>query len=245
MKRFLTLCALMIATLTAPLRADPQPVTVFAAASLRGVLEEIAASYGAEVSLSYGGSGTMARQVAAGAPADVVALASVEWMDWLAEQGLPGPGQARTLAGNTLVVVGPRGAEPLAAAEEIAARLGGGGRLAMGQREAVPAGAYARQWLENAGLWDSLEPRLAETDNVRAALALVARGEAPLGVVYATDAGAEPGVAVLWQVPDDMHDPIRYPAAALTPAGADFLDYLGGPGAARVLAAAGFTPDGP
>ncbi len=231
----------LLAALAAPLRADPAPVTVFAAASLRGVLEEIAAGYGAPVTLSYGGSGTMARQVAAGAPADLAILASPEWMNWLVAQAVPSLGPPRMVAGNALVVIGVAGAPDLRDPAELSTRLGQG-RLAMGQRDAVPAGSYARQWLVNAGLWDALEPKLAETDDVRAALALVARGQAPLGVVYATDARADPAVRVVYTVPSQTHDPILYPAAALSPAGEAFLAYLATPEAARAFAARGFTP---
>ncbi|MEX3316920.1 molybdate ABC transporter substrate-binding protein [Sulfitobacter sp. PS-8MA] len=230
---------IFICTLATPLRAGAEPpVTVFAAASLRGVLEEIAAAFPGPLSLAYGGSGTMARQVAAGAPADVVLLASSDWMDWLEGQGrLQGPSQI--FARNRLVLIAPAGAAPLAEAE-IAPRLGDRGRLAMGQRVAVPAGVYARQWLQQAGLWDALQSRLAETDNVRAALALVARGDAPLGVVYASDARAEPQVEVVMEIPDEAHDPITYPAAALTPEGAALVAFLMSDTAQAILADHGF-----
>ena len=142
-----------------------------------------------------------------------------------------------------LVSVAPAGTPDLDGADAAAllARLDGG-RMAIGQTQSVPAGIYGREWLEKAGLWDALMPHLAETDNVRAALALVARGEAPLGVVYATDAAAEPGVRVVYHVPDDMHDPILYPAAALTGAGAAFMAFLQGAEARAVFAAHGFVP---
>ena len=144
-----------------------------------------------------------------------------------------------TLARNALVLIGPSGAAPLAGPEALPERLGEG-RLAMGQRDAVPAGAYAQEWLRSVGLWDQLAPYLAETDNVRAALALVARGETPLGVVYATDAAAEPRVTVVYDIPEDRHAPILYPAATLSPAGAAFLDRLADDAAREVWAAHGF-----
>lgn len=219
--------------------AGAQSVTVFAAASLRGVLEDLVQSFPGEVSLSFGGSGTMARQVGAGAPADVVVLASPLWMDWLVQQNQVSRDAPRVLARNTLVVIGPAGAAPLEDIDALPDRLGDG-RLAMGHRDAVPAGTYAQEWLRAAGLWKGLTQRLAETDNVRTALALVARGEAPLGVVYATDAVAEPRVAVIYDVPDDLHAPILYPGAALTPEGAAFLDHLSGNPARKVWAAHGF-----
>ena len=221
--------------------ASAERVTVFAAASLRGALEEIAQTYPGEVSLSFGGSGTIARQIAAGAPADVVVLANTLWMDWLSTNGAQFIGQPRPIAGNTLALIGPKGAEPMTDLNALPTRLGTG-RLAMGHRDAVPAGTYARQWLEAAGLWDAVKDRLAETDNVRGALAFVARGAAPLGIVYASDAIAEPAVTVLWQAPTSDHDPIIYPAAALTPPGEAFLRKLTSAKAAEIFSAHGFAP---
>ena len=191
-------------------------VSVFAAASLRDALEEIAAAHEREVVTSYGGSGQIARQVAQGAPADVVILANTAWMDWLALNASEGVHNRLDLLKNHLVLVGPEGADPMPEvnAGTLLARLAGG-RLAVGQTQGVPAGIYARQWFENAGFWGALAPHLAETENVRTALALVARGEAPLGVVYATDAQADRDVVTLYDVPDDMHDPILYPVAVV------------------------------
>jgi len=215
------------------------PVTVFAAASLRGVLDDIAAQYDAPVVLSFGGSGAIARQIAAGAPADVVILANRDWMAWLQSRRAVAQGQITTVAQNRLVVIGPADAASITA-QELPARLGDS-RLAMGQRDAVPAGTYAREWLTAAGLWDALKNQLAETDNVRAALALVARGETAFGVVYATDAAAEPEVSVVYEIPQGLHSPIRYPAAALTPDGQRFLDHLAREGAAAVFASYGYA----
>ncbi len=230
---------ILICTIAAPRpAAADRAVTVFAAASLRGALEEIAAAFPAPLSLAYGGSGTMARQVAAGAPADVVLLASSDWMTWLEAQGQL-HATPQIVARNRLALIAPAGAAPLSEAE-IGRRLGGNGRLAMGQREAVPAGAYAMQWMQQASLWDGLQDRLAETDNVRAALALVARGDAPLGVVYASDAQAEPLVEVVYEIPAQAHDPITYPAAALTPEGAALVAFLLTDQAQAILADHGF-----
>jgi molybdate transport system substrate-binding protein len=240
MTRFAALFTLFVSVLS-PAEAQQRTITVFAAASLSGTLDEIAAGFDATVQLSFGGSGTMARQIAAGAPADVVILASPQWMDWLVQQAVLANGPPETVAQNSLVLIGPAGAKPFDSLTDFQSRLGNG-RLAMGQRDAVPAGIYAQQWLRAAGLWTDVETRLAETDNVRAALALVARGEAPLGVVYATDAQAEDRVRILWTIPADQHDPILYPAAAVTPEGAAFLTYLTGPEAAKILARHGFDP---
>lgn len=226
-------------SLMTPAFGTDAPVTVFAAASLRGALDEIANDYPAPLRLSFGGSGTMARQAAAGAPADVVILANQLWADWLITQVVAQ--EAPFVASNALVVIGAANSAPFSDASDLAARLGIS-RLAMGQRDAVPAGRYARQWLENADLWHKVSDKLAETDNVRAALALVARGEVPLGIVYATDAKAEPRVVPVWGIAADQHDPILYPAIALTPAGHDFIAHLTSPTAARIFAAHGFGP---
>lgn len=183
----------------------------------------------------------MARQVAAGAPADLVILAHPVWMDWLVGQGMVPAEASQVIARNKLVVIGSAGTAPLSAPEALLPALGAG-RLAMGQRDGVPAGIYARQWLTFADQWDGVSAQLAETDNVRAALALVARGEAPLGIVYASDAAAEPRVDVVYDIPAYAHDPVTYPAAALTPAGAHLLAYLLSPHAQNHFATHSFTP---
>ena len=232
------LFALILAFLAVPAMAE-RAVTVFAAASMAGPLEEIAEVSGSRVVFAYGGSGAMARQVAAGAPADLVILANPVWMTWLAQQGLDAASNPQIIAGNRLVVIGPKDVAPLTDPAHLVARLEGA-RLGMGQRDAVPAGGYARQWLIHAGIWDNLSGQLAETDNVRAALALVSRGEVPFGVVYRSDALSESLVEVAYLVPDGAHDPIRYPAVALTPQGAAFLADLSDPKAQKIFAAHGF-----
>ena len=234
-------CALLtvLCSLALPLRAEA-PVTVFAAASLRGALEEIAAALPTPLVLAYGGSGTMARQVAAGAPADVVLLANSDWMDWLADQGIAAADEAQIIARNHLVLIAPFGTAPLSQPADLPARLGPTGRLAMGQRDAVPAGSYARDWLTHEGMWEGLQSRLAETDNVRAALVLVARGDTPFGVVYASDAHAEDDVQIVYKVPADTHAPITYPAAALTPEGTALVDFLTTQKAQAILEDHGF-----
>lgn len=226
------------ALLALPARAA-DPVLVVAAASTGEALEALAESYPAQVTFSFAGSGAAARQVAAGLPADVVVLASPQWMDWLTQQGALRTGAAVPLLGNRLAVIAPAGTPPLPGAAALARALGGD-RLAMGQRAAVPAGVYAQQWLQAEGLWPVLKGQLAETDSVRAALALVARGQAPFGVVYATDARASAAVDVVFEVPAAAHDPIRYPAAALSPAGAAFLAHLESAQARAVFARFGF-----
>lgn len=219
--------------------AQSGTVTVFAAASLRGALDEVATDYAANVALSFGGSGTMARQVGAGAPADVIILANPVWMGWLQDKRLIDGTAAVDLLSNSLVLIAPAASTATPDPDNLLAELDGA-RLAMGQRDAVPAGIYAREWLQSTGQWGGLIRHLAETDNVRAALALVARGETPLGIVYRTDALAEDQVRVVYAVPEELHSPITYPAAALTDSGQAFLAYLQTPEAMLVFAKHGF-----
>jgi len=240
----LTIICAMLATV-GPGRADA-PVTIFAAASLGGALEAALDGVETEVRVSYGGSGTMARQVAQGAPADLVILANTDWMDWLESRGLLVADSRRDLLGNRLVLVGPDGAAPLESvdATTLSDRLAGG-RLAVGHTEAVPAGIYAKEWMQAAGLWQALRTQLAETENVRAALALVSRGEVPLGVVYASDAQADPGVTVLAEIDADLHAPIVYPAALVAGRDAEaartVLTHLQGATAAAAFERHGFA----
>ncbi|MEO3415670.1 molybdate ABC transporter substrate-binding protein [Roseovarius sp. CAU 1744] len=224
-----------------------QTVTVFAAASLRDALDDMAQAYPGNLVVSYGGSGQIARQVAQGAPADIVLLANVAWMDWLEDQGLIEADSRSNLLENRLVLAGPEGAARLetVSAQGLLDRLSGG-RLAIGQTQSVPAGIYGRQWLENAGLWPALAPHLAETENVRAALALIARGETPLGVVYATDARADPGVVTLYEVPGKMHDPIYYTVAETKrrndAQASEFIEFIRSNDASMIFAGHGFLP---
>ncbi|MCV6586215.1 MAG: molybdate ABC transporter substrate-binding protein [Marinibacterium sp.] len=242
-----------VLALWAPL-AQAEALTVFAAASLGDLLEDIADDWTAEtgqgVVISPAGSSLIARQVAQGAPADLVILANHDWMDWLQARGAIDSDSRFDWLGNRLVVVAPADAslsdldmgDPQAWQDAL-----GPGRLAMALTTAVPAGIYGRAALTDLGVWPVLAPRLAEADNVRAALAWVAAGAAPLGVVYATDAQAEPRVAVVATLPADSHPPIRYPAALRPDAGQaarDFLTYLQGPDARAHAAAHGFAPAG-
>lgn len=227
-------------------------VTVFAAASLREALEEAVATSGVDAVVSYGGSGALARQIAYGAPADIVILANEFWMDWLSAQGLLAGKEVSELAGNRLVLIGPPGAEALdltvgsaPGADMLRERLQSG-RMAVGAVETVPAGIYAKQWMQSAGLWSDLQAHLAETDSVRAALALVNRDEAPLGVVYASDAHAAPHLPVLYDIPAQMHARISYPIAVLHEGGSQraLFDFLCSPEAQHILAKHGFLPPG-
>lgn len=199
--------------LTVPARAED--VLVFAAASLAGPLDIIARQFeeetGHTVTISYGASSTLARQIEAGAPADVVVLANEAWMDHLDGIGALELGTRHTILNNRLVLIGSSGTEPITLPD--LAEAIGRNRLSLALTEAVPAGIYARAALENLDLWDTLRPNIVEMDNVRAAQQLVAIGAARYGIVYATDAASEPRVQVLAEVPDTLHPPIRYPVA--------------------------------
>ena len=230
------------------LPAQAERVTVFAAASLKTALDEIAADWqaatGDEIAVSYGGSALMERQIIAGAPADIFISAAPDWMDAVEVAGRLAPGTRVDLLGNDLVLIGPAGATDVDLGPDLdLAGLLGGGRLAMGQRDSVPAGQYGMEALQTLGLWTSVEGQLAETDNVRAALALVASGEAPYGITYASDAVAEPRVRVVAVFPEDSHRPITYPAALIpgaTDAAAAFLAALERDEASEVLERNGF-----
>jgi molybdate transport system substrate-binding protein len=229
--------------------AQERPLTIFAAASLKEALDEVAAAYAkgrAKPTLSYAGSNQLARQIEQGAPADVFLSADEDWMDYLASRNLIRTGSRRTLLGNSLVLIGPAGTSSVSIGRNTdLAGLLKGGRLAVPDLMAVPAGRYAKGALESLGLFEQVRSRIAGTENVRVALALVARGEAPFGIVYATDAAAEPKVAVAGAFPRDSHPRIAYPAAITSasshPDAAAFLDFLRGETASRIFQARGFT----
>lgn len=230
--------------------AVPADVTVFAAASLKTALDGIAADWTAQtgtvVTLSYGGTPALAKQIAAGAPADIFLSASTAWMDDLQEKELIQDGSRRDLLGNSLILVATGQAAPVTvdAALDLSGLLDGG-KLSMALVDSVPAGQYGREALESLGLWTKVEASVVQSENVRAALHLVALGEAPLGIVYASDAMAEPDVSVIGTFPADSHEPIVYPGALTTTAGDDaaaFLDHLSDPLAQEVFRSNGFTP---
>ena len=219
-------------------------VLVFAAASLKGPMDQIAAQFD-DVVVSYGGSGTLARQVSLGAPADLVLLANTDWMDVLIEGAHVDNGTVVDFASNRLVLIGPKGATPVALQADALRLALGEGRLAVGLTQAVPAGIYAKAALQSLGLWDAAQDRLAEVDNVRAALALVARGQTPLGIVYRTDTRVSDAVVELAAFPVQSHPPIRYLGALTKTGNADaqaVLDYLNSPEGQAILAEAGFLP---
>ena len=209
--------------------AAAEDVVVFAAASMKTALDEVAAAWQAEtghrVTISYAGSSALAKQIIAGAPADIFISANPGWMDEVARAGLIDADDRRDLLGNRLVLIAHgRGAPPVALGPgtDLDALLGEG-RLSMALVDAVPAGQYGKAALTHLGLWEAAAPLIAQSDNVRAALALVAAGEAPMGIVYATDATAEDNVTVIATFPEDSHPPITYPAAILAGA-ADAAD---------------------
>lgn len=244
------LCTLALAL---PVLAHAQsPLTVFAAASLKESMDEAAAAYqqatGTPVRVSYAASSTLARQIEQGAPADVFVSADLEWMDYLQQRGQVEPAQRRNLLGNTLVLIAPAASGAgvdLSKPGSLAAALGASGRLAVGQTASVPAGKYAKEALRKLGQWDGVSARLAEGESVRAALMLVARGEAPLGIVYGSDAKAEPKVRVVATFPAGSHAPIVYPVAPLkgsaNPAAPAFVQWLGTPAARPIFLKRGFS----
>jgi molybdate transport system substrate-binding protein len=248
MRRLIVLFAALLALAAPTFAADR--LVVFAAASLKTALDAAAGAYRAggagEVAISYGGSLGLARQIVAGAPADIFASADEESMDEAVRGGAIRAGSRFDLLNNRLVVVAPKSSaiETLALDREALAKAIGDGRLATGEVDTVPIGRYAKASLTKLGLWGVVEPHLAMTDNVRAALAFVARGEARLGVVYATDAAAEPGVKIVATIPDDTHPPITYPfaitATSHNETAVQFLDFLKSPAARAIFKAQGF-----
>lgn len=201
--------------------AAAEEVVVFAAASMKTALDKVAeefqAATGNTVTISYAGSNALAKQIIEGAPADIFVSAAVNWMDEVEKAGLVAEGTRKDMFSNALVLVASGDAAPVEIGPGFdLAGLLGEGKLAMALVDSVPAGQYGKASLESLGIWSAVEPSVAQADNVRAALALVATGEAPYGIVYATDAAAEPGVTVVGTFPADSHPDITYPGALLT-----------------------------
>jgi len=249
-------------------RSRSQPATstgtvlIFAAASLQTALDELVApmqtATGARVRVSYAASSALARQIENGAPADLFISADLDWMDYLANRKLIRADSRVNLLGNRLVLIAPASqpvAIKIAPGFGLAAALGSRDRLALANPDAVPAGKYARAALTNLGVWDSVAGKIAAAENVRAALLLVSRREAPLGIVYATDALVDKGVRVVDTFPASTHPPIVYPAALTTASasslatGAAFrvLEFLKSSAALRLFLMKGFSepPRGP
>ena len=241
--------AFFLALMATALPAQAERILVFAAASLAGPLDEAADIYqemsGDEVVISYAGSSALARQIEQGAPADLFLSANQGWMDHLAALGHIRNDTRRNLWGNKLVLVSSQDGAPVEIGPTLdVPALLNGGRLAVALTDAVPAGIYAREALSSLGLWDAAKDALAAADNVRAALALVSTGAAPWGIVYATDAVAEPRVHVRGTFPEESHQPILYPGALIAfarPQAQDFLDFLSTPETRELFETAGFN----
>ena len=226
-------------------------VTIFAAASLKTALDSLIAplraARGHELRCVYAASSALARQIDHGAPADLFWSADREWMEWCVARALMQPDTIVDLLGNRLVVIAPADgpAGPIVLTPDAFAGALGSGRLALGETRAVPAGRYAKEALETLGIWPRVMSRLAETDNVRAALLLVARGEAPLGIVYASDVVAEPRVKIVADIPASAHKPILYPLGivrtAQTQAARETMRFFQSAAARTVFAREGFS----
>ena len=225
--------ALAIAASLHGAAAQTPPLVVFAAASMKNALDEVDAAFGKKTGIavvaSYAASSALIKQIEQGAPADVFVSADVDWMNYGAQQHLIKNESRVDLLGNRLVLIAPKDAKidhvTIAPGFDLAA-LAGDGRIATGDVRAVPAGLYAKAALEKLGVWRAVEPKLAMAENVRAALVLVARAEAPLGIVYETDAKVEPKVKIIGVFPDDSHPPIIYPVALTADAKPDAAQYL-------------------
>ena len=246
--------ALTLGLLAAPLLAakvEAADLLVFAAASLKNALDDVAKIYqaktGDKVTISYAASSALAKQIESGAPADIFFSADLDWMDYLQEKKLIDAGSRRTLLGNTLVLVAPKNSAVALTIEKnfpLLQALGPDGKLAMGDVNSVPAGKYGKAALTSLGVWDAVAPRVAQAENVRAALAFVAQNEAPLGIVYGTDAKSEPKVRVVGTFPEDSHPKILYPVAltaSAKPEARKFLEFLVSPEAAPSFEAQGFS----
>jgi molybdate transport system substrate-binding protein len=236
---------------SAPLSAQTQKLIVFAAASLKDALDEANLTYqrktGQETATSYAASSTLAKQIEAVAPADIFISADLDWMDYLAKRNLIKPESRANLLGNRLVLIASvnSSAQPGIAPNFPLAQALGNGRLAIADPNGVPAGRYAKSALESLGVWSSLADRLAPAENVRATLTLVSRGEAPLGIVYQTDANFDKGVKIVGTFPENTHPPIIYPIAIVatsTNLGAPgYVAFLKSPTARPVFEKQGFT----
>ena len=230
-------------------KAQPPTLTVFAAASLTDAMKQVAHAYraksGASITLSFGASSTLAQQINQGAGADIFMSADTDWMDFLQKNGRIADGSRKDLLGNQLVLVAGNDAKPapkIAPHFDLAGALGDG-KLAMADPASVPAGKYGKAALIALGVWDSVAPKVAQAENVRVALEYVARGEAPYGIVYATDAKIAP-VKIVGVFPENSHAPIVYPVAltrTAAPAARELLTFLSGPQARAIFERAGFT----
>ena len=248
--RFVRAALAAVLFVALPFAANASDLTVFAAASLSDALQKVGDAYHAQsgktVAFSFAASSALARQIEASGGADMFVSADRDWMDYLDKKGLIAKETRKDLLGNHLVLIAPADLDikvKIAPHFDLAGAIGHG-RLAIADPASVPAGKYAKASLTALGVWDSVASNLASAENVRVALAYVARGEAPLGIVYTTDAMAEPKVRIVGDFPDNMHPPIVYPAALTRDAKAEskaFLDFLSSPAAAAIFTKAGFV----
>jgi molybdate transport system substrate-binding protein len=257
MRRHLTLwvgiaAAVGVATLGPTIAvAQERAITIFAAASLKNAIDDTNAVFskqaGIRVVVSYAATPALVKQIEQGAPADVFLSADLQWMDYAAERKLIRTDTRVNLLGNKLVLIAAKESRldnvAIAPGFDIA-RLAGDGRIAVADVKAVPAGRYAKTALEALGAWPAAERKLAQAENVRAALAFVSRGEAPVGIVYATDAKIDPGVKIVGTFPDGSHPPVTYPVAATAnakPEAARYLDFLRTPTVRSIFETYGFS----
>src|SRR3954467_11074670 len=247
--------AALAAGAATPAAAQGKDVLVFAAASLKNALDEVATQWqresGKKAVISYAASNTLIKQIEQGAPADMFISADLDWMDYGQQKGLIKPDTRSNLLGNRLVLIAPKDSNISANIQpgfDLAALLKGG-RLAMGNVDAVPAGKYGKGLHEKLGAWDGVKDKSAQAESGRAALLLVARGEAPLGSVYQTDAAADPTVKIVGTFPENTHPPIIYPIAltkdSTNPDALAFLNFTRSPAARPIFERQGFTVLGP
>src|SRR5262245_37322744 len=232
-------------------QAQTGDVVVFAAASLKNALDAINTQWqnetGKKASISYGASSALAKQIEQAAPAQMFISADLDWMDYVAQKNLIKPETRSNLLGNRIVLIAHKDkAQPIDIKPGFdLAKVLGDARLSMANVDSVPAGKYGKAALEKLGVWSSVSSKIAQAENVRAALLLVSRGEAPLGIVYQTDAAADPNVKIIGTFPEDTHPPIIYPIAltanANHPDAASFLDYIKSAKAKPLFEAQGFT----
>ena len=247
----LVVTALLCGAAAFPASAQEKSLTVFAAASMKNALDDVDTAYtaktGVQVKASYAASSTLAKQIEQGAPADVFVSADTDWMDYATKKNTINTATRVDLLGNRIVLIAPKdsGIDTVTIGQGFdLAKLAGDGRIATGDVQSVPVGKYAKAALEKLGAWDAAASKFAMAESVRAALTLVARSEAVLGIVYETDAKVEPGVKIVGAFPDGSHPPIIYPVAATTTAKPDatsYLDYLRSSAAKAVFEKYGFT----
>jgi molybdate transport system substrate-binding protein len=248
---FFVAFTILTGSIHSPALAQDKSLTVFAAASMKNALDDIDAAYtaktGVNIVASYAASSALAKQIEQGAPADVFVSADTDWMDYATAKKTINEPTRVNLLGNSIVLIAPKDSKidnvTIAPGFDLA-KLASDGKIATGDVKAVPVGKYAKAALEKLGAWQAAEPKFAMAESVRAALTLVARGEAVLGIVYSTDAKVEPGVKIVGTFPADSHPPIVYPVAATTTAKAETADYLAflrSSAAKTVLEKYGFT----